>query len=104
MPAAEHVLLESEFRQVPDPRAARKVHARMAFRSRLRRRLVKLEIIDYYYLSVRSRSHSAWLEYVLDLRFVDRPRVSRRIAWRWILASVLVTGLGYAVVVRLASW
>ena len=31
---------------------------------------MELEIIDYYYLSVRSHSRSATLEYVLDLRFV----------------------------------
>ena len=101
MPTAEHVLLESDFREVPDPRAARKVHARIVFRTRLRRRVVQLEIIDYYYLSVRSRSLSTALAYVLDLRFVDTPRVSRHIAWRWITASLLLTGLVYEMVVRL---
>jgi len=64
---------------------------------------VQLEIIDYYYLSVRSRSHSTRLEYVLDLRFVDTPRVSRHIAWRWITAAFLLTGLAYETVVRLGS-
>jgi hypothetical protein len=93
LPIAEHILLESDFHQVPDLRAARKVHARIAFRSRLRGRLTQLEIIDYYYLSVRAYSRSSSLEYVLDLRFVDTPHVSRHIAWRWITASLLLTTL-----------
>jgi hypothetical protein len=97
MEVAEHILLESDLREVPEPRAARKVHARIAFRSRLRRRSIQLEIIDYYYLAVRSQSHSGPMEYVVDLRFVDLPRVSRHIAWRWILASVLLTGLVYGI-------
>lgn len=88
MPTTEHVLLESDFRQVPDLRDARTVHARIEFRSRLRRRVLQLEIIDYYYLSVRSHSRSILLEYVLDLRFVDAPRRLRHIAWRWITFSL----------------
>jgi hypothetical protein len=98
MHAAEHILLESDLREVPDLRAARKVHARVAVRSRLRRRFVQLEIIDYYYLAVRSRSGSTRLEYVLDLRFVALPRVSRHISWRWIAASFLLTSLACAIV------
>src|ERR1700758_5278232 len=98
MPIAEHILLESDFRAVPDLRAARKVHSRVAFRSRLRRPFVQLDIIDYYYLSVRSRSRSTSLEYVLDLRFVDTPRVSRHVSWRWIAASLLLTTLACAIV------
>ncbi len=93
----EHILLESDVREVPDLRAARKVHARLAFRSRLRRRFTQLEIIDYYYLSVRAHSRSGSLEYVLDLRFVNAPRVSRHIAWRWITASVVLVTLAYGI-------
>jgi hypothetical protein len=98
MPVAEHILLESDFREVPDLRAARKVHARIAFRHRFRGRFMQLEIIDYYYLSVRLQSRASSLEYVLDLRFIDTPRVSRYIAWRWITASLLLTSLAYAIV------
>jgi hypothetical protein len=94
---AEHIVLESDFREVPAPRATRKVQARVAFRSRLRRRVMQLEIFDYYYLSVRSQSRSARLEYVLDLRFIDMPQVSRHISWRWIGASLLLTGMAYGV-------
>jgi hypothetical protein len=89
MPKTEHILLESEFRQVPDLRDAHKVHARMEFRSRLRRRVLQLEIIDYYFLSVRLHSRSIPLEYVLDLRFVDAPRLLRHISWRWIIFSLV---------------
>src|SRR5215469_4227577 len=95
---AEHIVLESDFREVPEPRATRRVQARIAFRSRLRRRFMQLEIFDYYYLSVRSQSRSARLEYVLDMRFIDVPQVSRHISWRWIGLSVLLTCLAYAMV------
>jgi len=97
LPVAEHILLESDFREVPDLRAPRKLHARIAFHSRLRRRSMQLEIIDYYYLAVRSQSRSGSLEYVLDLRFVEAPRMSRHISWRWITASLLLAGVAYAI-------
>jgi hypothetical protein len=89
MPKTEHILLESDVRRVPDPRDARTVHARIEYRSRLRKRVLQLEIIDYYYLSVRSQSRSVLLEYVLDLRFVDAPRQFRHISWRWITFSLV---------------
>ena len=63
---------------------------------------MQLEIIDYYYLSVHLDSRASKLEYVLDLRFVDTPQVSRHIAWRWITASLLLTGLIYGIM-RLGS-
>lgn len=90
MTATEHILLESDLRQVPDLRDARKSHGRIAVRSRLRRRVLQLEIIDYYYLSVRSRSGTRGIEFSLDLRFARAPQLSRHIAWRWITASVVV--------------
>src|ERR1700675_4064668 len=93
MPTTEHVLLESDFRQVPDLQDARRVHAGIEFRSPLRRRVLQLEIIDYCYLSVRPNSRSILLEYVLDLRFVDAPRRLRHIAWRWITLSLLLIAL-----------
>jgi hypothetical protein len=96
MPKSEHILLESDSRQVPDLRDARTVHARMEFRSRLRRRVLQLEIIDYYFLSVRSFSRSAPLEYVLDLRFVEAPRRLRHISWRWIIFSLVFMALATA--------
>jgi hypothetical protein len=103
MPTTEHIVLESDLRQVPDPRGARTVHAQVEFRSRLRRRVLQLAIIDYYYLSVRSHSRSIPLEYVLDLRFVDAPRRLRHIAWRWIAFSLLLIGLALGIASRIDS-
>ena len=103
MPTTEHVVLESDFREVPGLQDARTVHARIEFRSRLRRRVLQLEIFDYYYLSVRSRSRPIPLEYVLDLRFVDAPRRSRHIAWRWITFSLLLITLSSGIASRIDS-
>jgi len=93
MATTEHILLESDCREVPDARTPKTVHDRAGFRSRLRRRVLQLEIIDYYFISVRSRSGSNLLEYVLDLRIVEWPRLSRYISWRWIQASLVSTVL-----------
>src|SRR5579864_2561559 len=90
MTATEHILLESDLRQVPDLRDARKSHGRIAVRSRLRRRVLQLEIIDYYYLSVRTRSGARGSEFSLDLRFARTPQLSRHIAWRWMAASLVL--------------
>jgi hypothetical protein len=103
MQTTEHILLESDFREVPVLQDARTVHARMEFRSRLRRRVLQLEIFDYYYLAVRSQSRSILLEYVLDLRFVDAPRPLRHIAWRWISFSLLLMTLASGIVLRINS-
>jgi hypothetical protein len=100
MQTSEHILLESDEREVPALDSARKTHAQVEVTSRLRRRVLRLEIIDYYYLSVRSRSPSSELEYVLDLRFVGAPRVSRHVAWRWITASLVLLAL----VAGMAAW
>src|SRR6267154_4385664 len=103
MLTTEHVVLESDFREVPCLQDARTVHARIEFRSRLRRRVLQLEIFDYYYLSVRSHSRSIALEYVLDLRFVDAPRRLRHIAWRWITFSLLLIALSLEIASRIDS-
>jgi hypothetical protein len=96
-PKTEHILLESEPAQVPELRDARTSHTRFEFRSGLRRRVTQLEIIDYYYLSVRSRSRSGPLEYVLDLRFADTPRKLRHIPWAWIAFSLVFTILAVGI-------
>lgn len=101
MPKTEHILLESDLRQVPDRRIARTVHASVEFRSRLRRRVLQLEIIDYYYLSVRSHSRKVLLEYVLDLRFVDMPRQLRHVSWRWITFSLVFLALALGIASRI---
>lgn len=110
MAASEHILLESDVRDVPELRAARKVHARLVVRNLLRRRAIELTLIDYFYLSVRERrARSPGLEYVLDLRFADPILgLSRHIPWRWITATVaLVTlcgAIGWRVVAAPGPW
>ncbi|HKZ74434.1 MAG TPA: hypothetical protein VJ011_10235 [Steroidobacteraceae bacterium] len=90
MLTTEHILLESDVREIPQPRAARKTHASLRLHSALRRRAVALDIIDYYYLSVRtSRPGAGAAEYVLDLRFVDpEPELTTHIAWRWMTVTI----------------
>lgn len=102
MQAAEHILLESDTREVPDPRSPHKMHGRVEVRSLLRRKALQLELIDYYYLVVR-RYRSGFLraEYVIDLRFVDSSLAfSRRVASRWILATLMLAALGSAIALR----
>jgi len=103
MPTTEHVLLESDFPAGTGPSDARRSTRGIEFRSRLRRHILQLEIIDYYYLSVRSHSRSISLEYVLDLRFVDAPRRLRHIAWRWITFSLLLIALALEIAWRIDS-
>jgi len=106
MTATEHILLESDWRQVPELRDARKSHGRTAVRSRLRRRVLHLEIIDYYYLSVRSHAGARALEFSLDLRFARAPQLSRHIAWRWLAASLalIVVPALIAIAIHTSAW
>jgi hypothetical protein len=102
MRITEHILLESDVRNVPELRSARKIHTRLEVHSRVRRRSFELALIDYYYLSVQtSRLGRPGSRYVLDLRFVDPAlQLSRRIAWRWMTATAVLAVLAVAV----ASW
>jgi len=100
MPRNEYILLESDEQPtVPHPRASRKRHARVDVPDRLRRRVLSLELIDDFYLIVRvQRSQSVMAEYVLDLRFVDPAmRMSRHIAIKWLLATLLLAALAVAI-------
>jgi hypothetical protein len=101
--AAEHIVLESDEREIPQLRSRRREHASLQCRSRLQRRSVKLSIIDYYYLGVRMTQHAAApQEYVLDLRFIDPSfALTRRIPWRWIWAALALTA---AAAVTCAMW
>src|SRR5437879_13673444 len=47
MQTSEHILLESDEREVPALGSARKTHAQVEVTSRLRRCVLQLEIIDY---------------------------------------------------------
>ena len=106
MTVTEHILLETDLRQVPELRDARKSHGRIVLRSRLRRRVLHLEIIDYYYLSVRSHTHARALEFSLDLRFARAPQLSRHVAWRWMAASLalIVVPAAIAMAIRTSAW
>src|SRR5262245_42702298 len=100
MQASEHILLESpDAREVPEVGTARKVHARLKIRSRLRGHVLELALLDYCYLAVRTqRWHRAAASYVLDLRVVDpAPRLVRHVAWRWLGASALLATVTAAI-------
>jgi len=101
----EYVVLESEPEHaVPHPHGPRRRHARVDVPDRFRRRILRLEIIDYFYLTVRvQRSQSVMAEYVLDLRFVDPSvRMSRHIATRWLVATLVLAAL--AVAFGMCNW
>ena len=103
MPQGEYILLESDEQPtVPHPRGPRRRHARVDVPDRIRRRVLTLEIIDYLYLTVRvQRSQSVLAEYVLDLRFVDPSvRMSRHIATRWLVATLVLAALAVAIGLR----
>jgi hypothetical protein len=91
--AAEHIVLESDEREVPQLRTQRRVHATVLCRSRLQRRSLNLSIIDYYYLGVcMVQRAAAPREYVLDLRFVDPAfALTRRVPWRCIWTALALT-------------
>ena len=93
MHAAEHIVLESDVREIPHARSQRRVHATLQCRARLQRRSLNLSIIDYYYLAVcLIQSAAAPQEYVLDLRFVDPSfALTRRVPWRWIRAAAVLS-------------
>jgi hypothetical protein len=98
MRKTEHILLESDDRDIPGLHSARRTHAHVRFRSALRRRTVELDIIDYYYLSVRiGRGRAPPIEYVLDLRFVA-PAVQRfrHLPWKWMSAALAFGALSAA--------
>ena len=103
MPQGECILLESDEQPtVPHPRASRKRHARVEAPDRIRRRVLRLEIFDYFYLAVRvQNAQSVTAEYVLDLRFVDPSvRMSRHIATRWLVATLVLAALAVAIGLR----
>jgi hypothetical protein len=70
--------------------------------------VLTLQIIDYFYLAVRVQraqstrsAQSVIAEYVLDLRFVDPSvRMSRHIASRWLVATLVLAALALAIGLR----
>lgn len=84
MAGVEHILLETDERDVPTLETARRVHARITLPGGRWRPALELALIDYFYLSVRTaRAHGA--RYVVDLRYVDpSARLGRLVPWSWI--------------------
>src|SRR5262245_46386161 len=104
MQLTEHILLESDDIEVLDLSTANKVYAYCNVRTRHRRRAVQLQINDYYNPLVPLHHPLTMVaEYVLDLRFVDRSvRLSRRIAWRWLLTAVVLATLSVEIALRIS--
>jgi hypothetical protein len=96
---------EAESPKVPHARAPRKKHARVDIPDLLRRRTLRLEIIEYFYLVVRlQRARTVLAEYVLDLRFVDPSmNVTRHIAVRWLAATLVMATLAVGIGLRIDS-
>ncbi len=102
---SEHILLESDTREVPELEAARTVHARLRVDGALRRRAIELYLMDYYYLAVRTgQGRSRKKEWVLDLRFVDPTlQLSTHVPWRGIGAALALIVVGAAALWHIAS-
>ena len=84
MAGDEHILLESDERDVPTLETSRRIHARVVLPGDRWRPALELTVIDYFFLSVRTaRARDA--RYVLDLRYVDPSvRLARQVPWSWI--------------------
>ena len=99
--SAEHVLIESDVSEVPDPRKVRNIQASLKLLSRWRGCQTTLEIFDKRFIAVRSKRPRASLKhYVLDLRFVDpTPERRRHIPWRCLQVTAVL-----ALLSALAGW
>lgn len=109
MRGAEHILLESDEREVPTRVTARRIHAELALPGGRWRRSTNLALIDDYFLSVRiARTQFTDSRYVVDLRVVDpAPRLVRRVAWRWLAictACLAPAVLGAREIAGTAAW
>src|SRR5688572_12790905 len=84
MAGDEHILLESDERDVPTLETARRTHARIVLPGDRWRPSLELALIDYFFLSVRTE-HPRGPRFVVDLRHVDfSVRLARQIPWSWI--------------------
>ena len=87
MAGDEHILLESDERDVPTLATARRTHGRIVLPGDRWRPPLELALIDYFFLSVRTERPRG-PRYVVDLRHVDfSVRLARRIPWSWIAAG-----------------
>jgi hypothetical protein len=94
----EHVYIESDVSEIPDPRKVRNVQASLRLSSRWRGCLTTLDIFEKRFLAVRSkRPRAALKHYALDLRFVDpTPERRRHVPWKClqIAAGLLLLSFG----------
>lgn len=96
---AEHVLLESDDADdagVPELDRARRIQTGVKVHSRVRGGVLKLDVFDYRYLSVRfKRPWSDPLAFVVELRFVnpafERTRSVPKRWWQAAAASILLS-------------
>ena len=89
MAGVEHILLESDERDVPTLEKSRRIHARIVLPGDRWRPALELTLIDYFFLAVRTAcARSAG--YVVDLRHVDPAvRLTRQIPWSWIAVAAV---------------
>jgi hypothetical protein len=91
--SAEHVYLESDVSETPDPRSVRNVQASFKLHSRWRGCYTLLDIFEKRFLAVCvKRPRSPLKHYALALRFVDPiPERQRHIPWRCLQAVLGLT-------------
>ena len=82
--SAEHVYIESDVSEIPDPRKVRNVQASLRLLSRWRGCITTLDIFEKRFLAVCSKRPRATLRhYAIDLRFVDpTPERRRHVPWK----------------------
>ena len=108
MAGDEHILLESDERDVPTLETARRIHARIVLPGDRWRPALELTLIDYFFLSVRT-ARARRARYVVDLRHADPSvRLARQVPWTWIAvaaAFLLLAILGVrGMVASTAPW
>jgi hypothetical protein len=96
--SAEHVYIESDVSEIPDPRKVRNVQASLRLSSRWRGCSTSLDVFEKRFLAVRSkRPRAALKHYALDLRFVNpTPERQRHVPWKCLrtAAGLVLLSLG----------
>jgi hypothetical protein len=89
---AEHVLIESDVSEVPDPRRVRNIQASLKVLSRWRGCQTTLDIFEKRFIAIHSKRPRASLKhYALDLRFIDpTPERRRHIPWRCLQVTAVL--------------
>ncbi len=91
--SAEHVYIESDVSEIPDPRRVRNVQASLRLQSRWRGCSTTLDVFEKRFLAVHSkRLRAALKHYALDLRFVDpTPEHRRHVPWKCLQTTAGLT-------------